>query len=109
MIVIEDSTIFLESFLVKTAQYGNPTDFILAVIFNEDKILRKELRVSDILNEDDLRSYLVNIFDVLEKLWKLGMVYNHPEIPNKELNKNSINHQFLWESVSTKLKKAQEP
>ncbi len=101
--MIKDSTLFLESVFTKIALYDNPTNFALAVIFNNEGVLRKELRVDEFSNKDSLRLYLVNIFNTLEKLWKLGMVYNNPEIPNEDISRNLIDHEFLWGYVSANI------
>lgn len=101
--MIKDSTLFLESVFTKIALYDNPTNFALAVIFNNEGVLRKELRVDEFSNKDSLRLFLVNIFHALEKLWKLGMVYNNPEIPNEDISRNLIDHEFLWGYVSANI------
>ena len=43
------------------------------------------------------------VIDALEKLWKLGMVYNNPEIPNEDISRNLIDHEFLWGYVSANI------
>jgi len=97
--MINESTLFLESVLSKTIQYDNSNDFILAVILDGEGLLRKELRVDDFSNHDDLRQHLVDTFNVLEKIWKLGMIYHHPEISNNEIKKYYTDNEILLNHV----------
>ena len=89
----------MDYFLTITDRFKNPNDFILAVVLDSKGKPKKELKIQSISDYQDLEDRLICIFSNLEKLWKLGMVFNHPELSNKEINKHKIDQNHLINCV----------
>lgn len=92
------------NFLTITDKFKNPNDFILAVVLDSKGRPKKELNIDSISNYQDLEDQLICIFSKLEKLWKLGMVFNHPELSNDVINKHKIDQDYLITCVLQHLK-----
>ncbi len=83
------------NFLTITDKFKNPNDFILAVVLDSEGRPKKEFNIDSFSNYQELEVEVICIFRKLEKLWKLGMVFNHPELSNDEINKHSIAEKYL--------------